>query len=365
MLLCLVTSLWPALAQVAVLPEFAAGPVQSSGASTLIPTLTLRDALGRAQRIDPTLQSAVSDASAAHEDRLQSRAAPLPSLHLSSQYLNTEGNGRIPTATFVTNDGVHVYREWGVVREDLSPAVLARTAYKHSVAAEALSQAKAEKARLALEIKVVKAYYGVAERKYVTAEQALDQANRLVVLGQNLEHDGRKLHSDVLKFQLQQTSEEKALRAAKLARENARLDLAVLLFRDFDENFEIVDDLQVALPLPSFSEVVEIARAKNPDLRIAIDTAHVANLGVSMARQAFLPTLKVEVDYGIESNCVGFRCVDASYRGLGGVPTLGYFLTAVLNVPIWTGACAKASCGKQISIIIRPIWNCSLRNGIW
>jgi outer membrane protein TolC len=259
-----------------------------------------------------------------------------------------------------------VYREWGVVREDLSPAVLVGTAYKHSVAAGALSRTKTEKAWLTLEVKVVKAYYGlaVAERKYVTAEQGLDQANRLVA-GQSLEEDGRKPHSDVVKFQLQQTSEEKTLRDAKLAGENERLDLAVLLFRDFDENFEIVDGSQVAPPLPSFSEMVQMAKAKNPDLRIAVDTARVANLGVSMARQAFLPTLKVEVDYGIESNCVGFHCVDASYRALGGVPPLGYFLTAVLNVPVWDWGCGKASCGKRRSIMIRPIWTCSLRSGIW
>jgi hypothetical protein len=41
--------------------------------------------------------------------------------------------------------------------------------------------------------------------------------------------------------------------------ESARLDLAVLLFRDFDENFEIVDDLRLAPPVPSFAEVVSMA----------------------------------------------------------------------------------------------------------
>jgi len=124
-------------------------------------TLTLLDALERAQRLDPQFQSAVSDAKLAREDRLQSRAAPFPTLGLSSQYLNGQGNGLIPTGRYITQDGVHVYREWSVVRQDLSPATLARTDYKRATVAEALSQSKAAKARLALAVTVVKAYYGL------------------------------------------------------------------------------------------------------------------------------------------------------------------------------------------------------------
>jgi len=348
MLLGLVTSLSPGLSQVATSSEFLAASAQSNGTSTQtispLPTLTFRDALERAQRNDPQFQSAVSDARLAHEDRLQSRATPLPSLGLSSQYLNTQGNGLIPTGKFVTQDGVHVYREWSVVRQDLSPATLTRTDYKRATAAETLSQTKAEKARLALALTVVKAYYGlvITQRKYTTAQEGLDQANRFVALGQSLERGGRKPHSDVVKFQLQQTAQQKFLREANLAMESARLDLAVLLFRDFDENFAIVDDLHQAPPVPSFSEVLALAEMKNPEMRIAMNSARVASLNVAMARQAFLPSVKVEVDYGIESNCVGVRCVDVSYRGLGPVRTVGYSMTAVLNLPVWDWGVKKS-----------------------
>jgi outer membrane protein TolC len=348
MLLGLVTSLSPALAQVATSSEFLAASVQSNGTSTQIrsplPTLTFRDALERAQRNDPQFQSTVSDARLAHEDRLQSRATPLPALSLSSQYLNTQGNGRIPTGKFVTQNGVHVYREWSIVRQDLSPATLMRTDYKHAKAAETLSQTKVEKARLALAVTVVKAYYGlvITQRKYATAQQGLDQANGFVALGESLERGGRKPHSDVVKFQLQQTAQQKSFREANLAMESARLDLAVLLFRDFDENFAIVDDLDRAPPVPSFSEVLAMAEVKNPELRIAVDSAHVASLNVSIARQAFLPSVKVEVDYGIESNCVGVRCVYKPTPSLGSARTVGYFMTAVLNVPVWDWGVRKS-----------------------
>ena len=57
-------------------------------------------------------------------------------------------------------------------------------------------------------------------------------------------------HSDVVKSQLQQNAQQQALQEAKLAMESARLDLAVLLFRDFNENFSVVDDLDMAPALP-------------------------------------------------------------------------------------------------------------------
>jgi outer membrane protein TolC len=348
LLLCLITSLSPALAQISGPEGFRALPVHSNGSSAQIlsamPTVTFQDALERAQRIDPQFQSAVSDAKVAHQDRLQSRVAPFPTFDLSSQYLNTEGNGLIPTGRFITNDGVHVYREWSVIHQDLSPATLARTEYKRATATEALSQTKAEKAGLALAVTVAKTYYGLADaqHKYATAQQALDQANRLVTLGQSLEQSGRKPHSDVVKFQLQQSKQQDSLRDANQAMESARLDLAVLLFPDFDERFEIVDDLRLAPAVPSFSEVMAMADAKDPDLRAALDSARVASLNVSMAHQAFLPSLKVTVDYGIESNCVGLRCVDVGYAGPGAARTLGYFMTAVLNVPVWDWGVRKS-----------------------
>src|SRR5260370_434688 len=90
MLLGLVTPLSTALAQVATSSEFTAPPVQSSGPFSQTqsppPTLTLLDALARAQRNDPQFQSAVYEAKHAHENRLQSRAPPLPSPRVSSQY---------------------------------------------------------------------------------------------------------------------------------------------------------------------------------------------------------------------------------------------------------------------------------------
>src|ERR1700682_3503432 len=74
-------------------------------------TLTLKDALERAQLNAPQFLSAISDANAAREDIVQARAARRPSVSGRSEYLGTQGNGLFPSGRYVTNDGVHVYRD--------------------------------------------------------------------------------------------------------------------------------------------------------------------------------------------------------------------------------------------------------------
>jgi outer membrane protein TolC len=300
-------------------------------------TLTLKDALELAAKNDPALSAAATDAEVARQDRLQARTALYPSLSGKSEYLGSEGNGKIPTSRFVTNDGVHVYREWAVVHQDLSPGTFTRVARERATAAEALARAKVEVARRGLAPTVAKSYYGLlaAQRKYATAQQALDQAQDALRISQNLERGGEVAHSDVVKSQLQQNGQQQVLNEARAGMENARLDLAVLLFRDFNENFSIVDDLDLAPSLPPLSEVESMAGRGNPSLAAAMQTLHAASLDVSLARQAFLPTIGVDAIYGIEANAIALHSTDVAYEKLGPVSTPGYFIDATLNIPVW------------------------------
>src|SRR2546425_496849 len=93
-------------------------------------TLTLQDAMKLAQANEPQFLSALTDARVAHEDVRQARVAIRPTWGLRSEYLGTQGDGVLPSGRYVTNDGVHVYREWSVVHQDLSPGTLMRTGYK-------------------------------------------------------------------------------------------------------------------------------------------------------------------------------------------------------------------------------------------
>jgi outer membrane protein TolC len=312
--------------------SFHTAPSEQPGA-----TLTLKDALDLAAKNDPTLISASTDAEIARQDRLQARTALYPSLSGRSEYLGTEGNGKIPTSRFVTNDGVHVYREWAVVHQDLSPGTFTRVAVQRATAAEALARAKVEIARRGLAPTVAKSYYGLlaAQRKYASAQQSLGQSQRTLTISQDLERGGEVAHSDVVKSELQQNEQQQALNEAQLGMESARLDLAVLLFSDFNENFSIIDDLDLAPALPPLPDLETMAGRENPILGVAIQTLRSAGLDVTQARQAFLPTIGVDAIYGIEANAIALETRDVAYKQDGPVSTPGYFIDAVLNIPVW------------------------------
>ncbi len=313
--------------------------VQPPGPNQQTPpiTVTLKDALDRARQLDPGTVSAQSDEKSAHDDRLQARNALLPQITATSQYLGTQGNGSTTDGRFVTNDGVHVYREWGVLHQDLSPASWTRTALHRADAAEALARANTEIARRGLTVTVTKTYYAlaVAQRKYATSQEALDEANRFLAVSQAQEREGQAPHSDVIKAQIQVGLQQTVFDDARLGIESARLDLAVLIFPTLNENFNVVDDLDSPTALPTFGEVQNMASRDNPDIRVALETLRGTDLDVKTAKQAFWPTLTVETDYGLEANAIGVRAKQAAFPELGPVPTIGYFLTGVLNIPVW------------------------------
>jgi outer membrane protein TolC len=311
---------------------------QGPGQSTPAITVTLKDAFERARKNDPLFLGAALDAKSAHEDRLQARNALLPTITGSVQYLGTQGDGgKISDGRFVTNDGIHVYRAWGVLHQEISGSTLMGTGYHKAQAAEALANAKAEIARQGLYVTVTKGFYGlvVAQRKYATAQQSLDQAKHFFDITQAGERQGQSPHTDSLKAEIQYRLQEQAFDEAKLAMESARLNLAVMLFPALNENFSVVDDLDSAQALPPFAEVQTMAEKSNPDLRAAIETQREANFDVTAAKTAFFPTLSIDGDYGIEANCFALRCARASFPEIGVVPNLGYFVTAALNIPVW------------------------------
>lgn len=311
-------------------------PAPAAQVSSAPLTLTLQDALARAQMNAPQVLAALSDASAAHEDVVQARAGMLPSASFRSDYLGTQGNGVLPSGRFVTNDGVHLYRDWGVVHQDFTAAIT-RTGPERAAAAEALARARAEIARRGLAVTVTRAYYGLltGQRKYATAQQSLDQAKRYLDISQSLRRGGEVAQSDVVRADLQYTAQEQAFREAKLAMDTARLDLAVLLFRDFDQNFTVVDDLDLASALPEFSEIQTLAQRENPELKAANSALLGAKLDVKIARQASLPSLTADMAYGIEANAFALHSTVAAAPDKGKLPNLGYFLTVSLNVPLW------------------------------
>src|SRR5215471_21017059 len=111
-------------------------------------TLTLDDALARARANAHDLLSADLAARIAHEDRVQAKAALLPSATWQNGYIYTQPNGT-DTGVFVPNDGPHIYSNIFTAHGDLF-APGKRAEYQMAIAAEAVARAKVEIARRGL-----------------------------------------------------------------------------------------------------------------------------------------------------------------------------------------------------------------------
>src|ERR1051326_623980 len=108
--------------------------VQPQGVTAPPPVITLQDALSRARQVDVGYQAAMTDVAVATEDRFQAKVARRPSVSHLTEYLGTQGNGRTPNGRYVTTDGVHVYRSWGIVHQDLTPDLFFNNTYRRAEA---------------------------------------------------------------------------------------------------------------------------------------------------------------------------------------------------------------------------------------
>jgi outer membrane protein TolC len=305
-----------------------------SGAAPL--TLTLQDALQRARLNDPQYRQALTDLGLAREDHVQARAALLPGVNYNNSFIYTEGTGLPPAncpvtgcpTKFIANNGVHEYISQANAHEAISLTGVAD--YARSSALLAQSRAKAEIAQRGLVVTVTQHYYGliVSQRKYANAQRAAAEAHNFLDVSRKLEHGGEVAHADAIKAQIQAQQRERDLREAALDMEKSRLDLAVLLFPDFNQDFAVVDDLQTPEPLPSFPDVEAAGKKNNPELRAALSALTAANREVTAAWGGLLPSLSIDYFYGIDSNKVAIRS--------DGVRNLGYSVVAGLQIPIFS-----------------------------
>ncbi len=299
--------------------------------------LTLQDALTRARANSVQFQAALTDQGVAHQDKVQARAALLPSVNFMNQATYTQSNGT-GSGVFIANNGPHEYISQGDVHEALAFAGLSDL--KRSAALEAVARAKAEIAARGLVVTVVQSYYGLiaAQRKYATTQQAAAEAQRFLELSKKLENGGEVAHSDVIKAQIQANDRQRDLRESQLAMQKTHLDLAVLLFPNFNENFTVVDDLDLAPPLQSFDDFARLAQVNNPDLRASTASFHAARYELLSARAGYLPSVTLDYLYGIDNSRFATTTLIPNPTpppDLLRVNALGYSVSATVNVPIW------------------------------
>jgi outer membrane protein TolC len=288
--------------------------------------LTLEDALARAKKNSVQFQAAVTSAGIAHQDKVQARDALLPTVTYNNQALYTEGNGA-GAVKYIANNAVHEYISQGNIHESLDVASVYN--FRKASAAAAVARAQAEIASRGLVVTVVQSYYAVsaAQQKLETAKKAADEGDNFFKLTQELEKGGEVAHSDVIKAELQMQDRKRQLQEAQLGLLNARLDLSVLLFPDFNDNFEVADDLHANAPLPTLAEVQQQAAHDNPDVRAAIAGVQEAGHDVTGARAGYLPSLSLDYFYGIDAPHFATKT--------NGISNLGSSASATLLIPIW------------------------------
>jgi outer membrane protein TolC len=313
--------------------------ITSSDANQTAPlTITLQDVLQRARQNDPQYRAVMTDMGLAKEERVQARAALLPDVNYNTSFIYTQGTGPLPesckntgtcpTFRFIANNGVHEYISQGDVHEALSLTNVAD--YRRSSALLAQARARAEIATRGLVVTVTQTYYGlvVAQRKYANVQRATAEAAKFLDISQKLEAGGEVAHADVIKATIQAKQQQRDLQEAQIAMERSRLDLAVLLFPDFNQNFTVVDDLQSPEPLPTFAEVETAGKKNNPDLRAALYAYEAARHEVTAAWGGLLPSLTVDYFYGIDANQFAITT--------NGIRNLGYSGVATLQIPIFS-----------------------------
>jgi outer membrane protein TolC len=291
-------------------------------------TLTLPEALERAKTVGQQLLSADISARIAHEDRVQAKAALLPSLTWLNGYTYTQGNGS-DTGVYITNNGPHVYTNMADVHADVfAPAK--RADYQLTIAAEAASRARVDIASRGLVATVIQNFYStaVAQRHFRNAQQSLKESQDFVDITRKQEAGGEAAHSDVVKAQLTLDQRQRDVQEGQLAYDKARIGFAVFLFPDFRQDFTVTDDLDTVSPLPVYPEIARLATNNNPDLRAAQATITQQTYGVKSARADRLPTLSVDYFYGLNSNTY-------TWNTRTGENNVGSSVVASLNVPVW------------------------------
>jgi outer membrane protein TolC len=338
--LCIVLS-WTAVAGVLLFCGEIAGAQETPAPANSAPTrdaqqaapaasqtirLTLEDALARARKNSTQFQAAQTDAALARQDRYQAAAALLPSVTYNNQALYTQlSNG---TVRFIANNAAHEYVSQANVHESID--LMSISGFRRASAASALAKARAEIASRGLVVTVVQSYYAVAaaQLKLEAAKKNGAEGDQFLKLTQDLEKGGEVAHSDVIKAELQMQERRRQLLEAQLGLLNARLDFAVLIFPDFNDNFELAEDLHASVPLPALAEVQQRAARDNPNLRAALAAVEQAGHDVTGARGGYLPSLSFDYWYGIDAQ-------QFAVNGPNGVSNLGSSAAATVNIPIW------------------------------
>ncbi len=305
------------------------------------PALTLREAIALAEKNEPALAAARAEQQAALLDHSIARAALLPGVVYHNQVFYTQPNGARnaagalgtqPAPVFIANNAVREYANQASITEVASAAQAASV--RAASAAAARATAELEIARRGVVAATATLYYqvSIADRRVGALDHARLEAAHVVDLTTKREAAREAAHADVLKAQITLAQRERDLADGVLARDRARLELAVLLFPDPLAPYTLAE-AATGTALPSLPDLEAAARHGNPELASALAALRQSNAEVDAAKAAYLPDLALNFTYGIDASYYATRSPD---DGTGYNPrNLGYSMAATLDIPVW------------------------------
>jgi len=319
----------------------ASASVQAQPTTAQPVSITLEEAIRRAQVSEPGYATALADSRVAALDRSIARSALLPSALYHNQYLYTEPNGSQnqggqgaaaqSAPKFIANNAIREYFSQGIFDESIGVTQVADL--RRANAAAAMAAAELEISRRGLVAGVSGLFYGVvsADHKLVIAEQARKEADDFTSLTTKREQQREAAHADVVKAQLQQQQRERELSDARVAAERARLELGVLLFPDPRTPYTLAP--AEPLQLAASADVEQAAGKNNPELRSALAALNQSSAEVLAARGAYLPSLGLNYTYGIDAPQFATNG-PVGDNGIK-VKNLGYSASVTLDIPVW------------------------------
>jgi outer membrane protein TolC len=319
-------------------PAAAATVPQSASPGGAPQRLTFQQALDLARKNGTQLQAAVVNAGVAREDSKQARNNLLPTVTYDNSAIYTQSNNGTAVATagappvvFIANNAPHEYISQANVHESIDASAFA--GWRRASAAAAVARAQQEIAARGLVVTVAQNYFkaGASQLKLETARRAAEEGEKFFKLTQNLENGGEVAHSDVIKAELQMRDRHRQLQEAQLDLLNARLDLAVLIFPNFNDNFEVADDIHATAPLPTIEEIQLKGTKDNPDLRAALEALRASRSDVFGARAGYFPAISFDYFYGIDAATFAVNTVTQGQK----FSNLGSSAIVTLNIPIW------------------------------
>lgn len=333
----MVGSRWRHLAASAVLLLAATVVVQAQATKQAAEeTLTLDQALARAQANEPAYAAAMVESQVAALDRKNARAALLPTAVYHNQAIYTQANGvaasrigqttNAPAPIFIANNAVREYASQGVFSETIGLGQLAGIRLADATAARA--EAELEVQRRGLVSTVVTLFYtaSAGRQKVAVALEANAEADSFLDITRKREAAREAAHADVLKAQLQQQQRQRDLAEAQTNAQKATVELAALLYPDPLTPYRLQAE-EPAL-LPERAGIENLARQNNPELRSALASVAVTQAETYGVQATLLPELALNFTYGIDATNFGVN-------GPDGIRNLGYSMGATLDIPVW------------------------------